>query len=346
MFFYNEKKEGGEEMPINAPVCRLQTIDLYENEEALKKVVSALSVKARRDILRLINEGPRCINDVAWKLNMPVSTASFHIKVLVDAGLLIYSSNTKKRGKEKIVTLGNYLFTMYLGKEGTGEIRNEMFSIDIPIGSYTDFSVKPTCGIMLSDGILLVSDTPAVFCSPQRFEAGLIWLKQGYLEYTVPMLDYFGSRENVLKYINKNTIQSVGFQFEICSEAAPYDQDYKSDITFSVNGTKLCVIQTTGDFGERRGRLNPPRISDAFTQYGLLQSIDIRYDGTYLNEKRVSDFCVDDLALTQTDVLRFRIAVEEDAKHVGGFNLFGKSFGDYPQDIILNISYRTRKNSN
>ena len=28
-----------------------------------------------------------------------------------------------------------------------------------------------------------------------------------------------------------------------------------------------------------------------------------------------------------------------DAKYIGGFNLFGKEFGDYAQDIILNVEY-------
>ena len=66
----------------------------------------------------------------------------------------------------------------------------------------------------------------------------------------------------------------------------------------------------------------------------------MRYDGTYLNEKRVSEITVDDLNLVNNDVLVFRIEVKPDAKHVGGFNLFGKTFGDYPQDIDIAITYQ------
>ena len=67
---------------------RIQALNLYDKESELVKIVSALSVKTRRDIIKIINEGPLSINEIAWKLNVPVSTASFHTKVLLKTGLL------------------------------------------------------------------------------------------------------------------------------------------------------------------------------------------------------------------------------------------------------------------
>jgi predicted transcriptional regulator len=32
-----------------------------------------------------------------------------------------------------------------------------------------------------------------------------------------------------------------------------------------------------------------------------------------------------------------KIGVKPDAKYVGGFNLFGEKFGDYPQSIIMQL---------
>jgi predicted transcriptional regulator len=32
--------------------------------------------------------------------------------------------------------------------------------------------------------------------------------------------------------------------------------------------------------------------------------------------------------------------VKENARHVGGINIFGRAFGNYPQDILLRIRYR------
>ncbi len=34
-----------------------------------------------------------------------------------------------------------------------------------------------------------------------------------------------------------------------------------------------------------------------------------------------------------------RIGNKPDAKYVGGLNLFGRQFGDYSQDIIMNLVY-------
>ena len=43
--------------------------------------------------------------------------------------------------------------------------------------------------------------------------------------------------------------------------------------------------------------------------------------------------------VTKGTEVTFCIEVKEDAKHVGGVNIFGKKFGDYPQGIIMNITY-------
>ena len=37
--------------------------------------------------------------------------------------------------------------------------------------------------------------------------------------------------------------------------------------------------------------------------------------------------------------IHVRIGNKEDAIHKGGFNLFGKSFGDYEQDIVMTLVF-------
>jgi predicted transcriptional regulator len=34
-----------------------------------------------------------------------------------------------------------------------------------------------------------------------------------------------------------------------------------------------------------------------------------------------------------------RIGVKADARYVGGLNIFGRHFGNYPQDIVLRLRY-------
>lgn len=320
---------------------RLKALNLYDNEEEIAKISSALSVKTRRDIIKLINTSGLTISEIAWKLNIPVSTASFHVKTLIDAGLLIYSNTNKKVGNEKRVFLGNYLFTLFTGNaRAQATIKEETKTINIPIGSYTDYQIEPTCGIATEKGHLFISDTPCIFSSPNRFEAGLIWLKQGFLEYSIPLLDFNYAQDSGVSYSDKKSIISLSFSFEICSECANYNHNFKSDITFSINGVELCTYISPGDFGERRGKLNPEWWVDTNTQYGILLNLDVRFDGTYLNEKRVSDVSIADIGLLNSNLLKFKIEVKKDAKHVGGFNLFGKGFGDYNQDILLAITYQ------
>lgn len=42
-----------------------------------------------------------------------------------------------------------------------------------------------------------------------------------------------------------------------------------------------------------------------------------------------------DLDLPQTNHIKVRLGVKEDARNRGGPNLFGRKFGNYPQDIVM-----------
>ena len=65
----------------------------------------------------------------------------------------------------------------------------------------------------------------------------------------------------------------------------------------------------------------------------------INHHGTYVDGLKISEVTIDEFGLTSSSPLQFRFAVEEDAEHVGGFTIFGKTFGNYAQDINVGISY-------
>ena len=56
-----------------------------------------------------------------------------------------------------------------------------------------------------------------------------------------------------------------------------------------------------------------------------------------MNGSRVGDVTVDELDLNGKSYVTVRIGNKEDAKYIGGFNIFGKDFGDYAQDIVLSL---------
>lgn len=173
--------------------------------------------------------------------------------------------------------------------------------------------------IMFDDGNYFTS---------RRAEAQLLWASGGYVEY---------SASNTKKGSN---LRSLSISLEICSETLHYQIGWQSDITIWLNGHELCTFTSPSDFGGRRGKFNPPWWQDMATQFGELKTLTITTEGCLLNGSpiikghsvTVSDF-------NGADTFVFRIGNKSDAEYKGGFNIFGKGFGDYPQDILVEAEY-------
>ena len=59
----------------------------------------------------------------------------------------------------------------------------------------------------------------------------------------------------------------------------------------------------------------------------------------YVNKEWSSTVKIGDLHVMDKNSILIKIGNKEDAQYVGGFNIFGKKFGDYEQDIIMSITY-------
>lgn len=173
-----------------------------------------------------------------------------------------------------------------------------------------------------------MEDHPSAFFLPGRFDAQLIWFKQGYLEYLFPTMPLL----NV-------AVDFIEVSFEACSKAMNYRNEWKSDISLWINDHLIGCWQSPGDFGGRRGLLNPDWWSDSATQFGHLKTWRIDETGSYLDHARVSNKKLSELRLTERDFFTLRLGVQPDAQHVGGVNLFGAGFGDYPQHIVLKYAH-------
>lgn len=123
---------------------------------------------------------------------------------------------------------------------------------------------------------------------------------------------------------------------EICSEASGYNETYQSDISFFINDKRLCVYTSPGDFGARYGKFTPDWWYKESTKYGLLVTIAVTDKGIWLNGELVNkNITLNDLNLSNGNRILLRIEVEENAKHKGGFNIFGEKFGDYDIPIVF-----------
>lgn len=60
-------------------------------------------------------------------------------------------------------------------------------------------------------------------------------------------------------------------------------------------------------------------------------------NGCYVNGEKVANRTIDELDLMSNVFVKVRIGNKNDATYVGGFNLFGKDWGDYRQDLVMTI---------
>lgn len=292
--------------------------------EELAVVGKALSSPIRIEMLRILEKNHYNVNELAEMLEIPASSAAMHVRVLEESGLIQTELKPAVRGSMKICkkTVG----TVFIDLEETEKRNYER--INMPVGNYVDYHVEPTCGIVSREGYIDVEDEPAIFYHPKRSEAKLIWLGKGYLEYRFPNAA-----------LKKNRVKEMEISAELCSEDHEYHLDFPSDITLWINGKEAGTWRSPGDFGGRRGKLNPAWWPDQNTQYGILKRWKVDETGTYLDEEQISAYTLSDYELGKRDYISVKFGIKEDAKAQGGMNLFGDQFGDYPQDIVMQFLY-------
>jgi predicted transcriptional regulator len=94
------------------------------------------------------------------------------------------------------------------------------------------------------------------------------------------------------------------------------------------------------DFGGERGALTPAWWDIQNSQYGLLKVWRVTNSGSYVDGIQVSKMTLNHLTLKPGNPIPVRIGIKENAANVGGINLFGSKFGNYPQDIVLRQHFK------
>lgn len=293
---------------------------------SLSRICNALSTQLRIQILTLIENEQLSGVEIARRLNCSVSTIAANIKVLEDAGLVISQLRAAKKGSMKICTpvYRDVLIRLQLSPlkpEPAGH-----YVVDIPVGSYMDCEAHPSCGLYSPDGVIGQEDDPMSFYLPNRADAQMLWLRKGYVEYKVPHNAALSER-----------VTAVEFCMELCSEAPGFNNIWRSDIALWLNEKPAGVWTSPGDFGDRRGRLMPDFWRDGTTQYGLLTTWRVDEGGTYINGEYAAPVNLKDLKLAKKPYITLRLGFPPDNKNPGGFNLFGRSFGDYDQNIVMTV---------
>ncbi len=299
------------------------------NIDRVTSISKALSSKLRVEILRLLDNKALNISSIAEALDIPVSTAALQIKVLEEAGLVMSEPLPGIRGSQKVsgIKVGTVHIDIKSGDDDASSSRT--VRISMPIGNYSDCQIEAPCGISSERQPISADDDKDAFYLPDRTTAQIIWFYKGFLEYRFPK-----------RHVNEHgNIKGVEFTFEACSEAPGYNNTWPSDITIWINGVEIGGFRSEGDYGGRKGKLNPEWWPDILTQYGKLYSVMIDEEGCYVDNKLTSGENVKTLGIDKGDYISFRIGVKDSSEFVGGINLFGNRFGDFDQNIEMILHY-------
>lgn len=300
---------------------------VIEEPDQLQKITHALSSKIRVRMMEALARRSLNIGELANELSIPMSTAALSVKILEQAGIVTVEAQPGTRGLMKIVS--RKLDHIEIDLAPRDESPRTCLELAMPIGGYSSAEdIHPTCGLAGADTYIGEMDTASGFYLPNRFGAQLIWFQQGFLEYRFSAVG-----------LNRLAIDWLELSFEACSEAPMYRDPWHSDIAVEVNNRRLGIWTSPCDCGGRRGMLTPAWWSDVSTQFGFLKTWRVDDTGTYLDNDRIGSTTLKELALQERPYIGVRIGIPADAENIGGLNLFGEGFGDYPQGLVLRIGY-------
>ncbi len=301
------------------------TLSDFEGSSAVMK---ALGSPDRLRIVALLGSASMNVQQIAQALGLPQSTTGAHIRALEDAGVLMSESVPGAHGAMKLCSRRLDVVTLKLMPEAKSD--DSVITLPMPLGGYSRvIDIEPTCGLASLNSSIGEYDNPYAFYLPGRFDAQILWLRSGFIEYRFGLLS-----------MPRLSFRYLELSFEACSEAPMYRNPWKSDISIHINELLVGIWQSPADLGGRPGRLNPAWWPEVMTQYGFLCTLRCDQTGSYLNDMRISSVTIDDLRLSEQDCILLRLGVARDAEHVGGMNLFGERFGDFDQALILRVGYR------
>lgn len=336
--------------------------DLYIEGDNTAPIVKAISSDIRLKILELLDKNDMNIQMLAAKLGLSKAAVINHVNLLEVAGFITTHYVPGTVGNQKFCSKAYDRLIFNFSPEKENGERRQYYELEVALGNYFDFSAYPPCGLADNSHIILKWDDPSVFFSTKRVSAQLAWMAYGFLEYRIPLnipfedlgLDKITvlmeiSAQGDLTYQNEDGGRSPrpGLVLPEDVDATQLDSQ-KSDVTIWLGQAEVATVEVYEDARyQRAGRYTP--IWWRGSGYGRLIELTIDTTGTYVNGQLTGATTLPDVLddklikrnrslkvrLSSCDYLPLRIGVKPNAKHVGGFTLFGKDFGNYPHGILV-----------
>lgn len=301
-------------------------MELNLNNDSLI-VYKALASDIRLEILRRLSNSPLTGSELAADLNLSKALLSRHLRILEEAKLIHQSQHDISHdNRKKVYTLKVDRIEIEFPKRIYLPFKKKIS--EIKPGFFSDFSVYPTCGLASKEAVIGELDDPRTFVSNDRINASLMWFSDGYVEYVIP---------NQLESNEKPELLELSL--ELSSEFPGSNNNWPSDISFSINNVPIGTWTCPGNFSDVRGHLTPSWWDSTYSQYGLLKHIRVSHDNTGIDGHKISDVSLKDLHLNDSPFIKLRIGIAPNAKNKGGLTIFGENFGNHPQNMLLALYY-------
>lgn len=289
-------------------------------------IIHALDSETRLKILNLLAQKSMTSSELAAKLYFSKAIISKHVKILKDAGLVYDSTIKINDSRKKLLCVKSDSFVMSLPEKIYPAYKKKKF--DVTLGNYFAVNgIEPTCGLASYTNVIGTLDDPRIFYMPERFTAELIWFSKGQIEYNIP---------NPFPIVSSPEMLDISLEFS--SEFPGANNRWPSDISFWINDKKIGFWQVSGNYFDVRGKLTPKWWRSDFSQYGVLKHLRINKNDSSVDGIQISPVSLKDLDLNQ-ETLRFRIGIDPESEIQGGLTLFGRHFGNHPQDIKISAYY-------
>ncbi len=127
-------------------------LELHQKSDIIR-VAHALSNPSRLDILNLLSQESLSVDEISKRLKSPLTTVASNIQILESAGLIRTKFQAGKHGTMKLCSIVYENLSIDFLTQVQNEIQRKKV-IEIPIGSYFSFDVKPTCGLVSERGYI------------------------------------------------------------------------------------------------------------------------------------------------------------------------------------------------
>lgn len=293
-------------------------------------VLEAVASSTRIEIINLLSSKRMNVKELAEALGLSSPVTAKHVKILEEAGIIKTERIPGKAGMQKQSILKVDLIEVEFPRKIYPAY--EFYQVSVPVGQFNDFYVLPTCGMASLESKIGEYDEPKYFADPRRYEAAILWFTQGFVSY------------KVMNPLDKSDrLEMVEITMELSSEFPTGNNNWPSDISFSLNGIDLGTWVAPGDFVDVRGKYNPDWWPGSMNQYGLQVTIRITNHGVWINGKQTVWARMKELELDRM-LYDLKIEVKPDAEHVGGCTIFGEGFGNYETNIDFKYYYSEKNN--